>query len=284
MTDKVCLVTGATSGIGLATALGLARFGATLILVGRNRERGAAALARIREMAGSRSGEFIAADLSTRAEVRRLAQEVQVRYSHLDVLINNAGGIFHRREESADGIEMTWALNVLGPFLLTRRLLPLLEAGGSARVINVSSVVHRAAHIHFEDLEGKKRYNLARAYSQSKLANVLLTYELARRMDGTGVTANALDPGFFVASGIISANGHRFWRPVQTVANLMAATPEMGARTSIYLASSPNVAQMTGHFFKGSRPVPSSRRSYNLALAQHLWQVCLEMTGECAPA
>jgi NAD(P)-dependent dehydrogenase (short-subunit alcohol dehydrogenase family) len=284
MTDKVCLVTGATSGIGLATALGLARLGATLILVARNRERGAAALARIREEAGSTSAQFFAADLSTRAEVCRLAEDVRARYPRLDVLINNAGGIFHRREESADGIEMTWALNVLGPFLLTRRLLTLLEAGRPARVINVSSVMHRAAHIHFEDLEGKKRYNLAQAYGQSKLANVLLTYELARRMDGTGVTANALDPGFFVASGIISANGHRFWRPVQRVANLVAATPEVGARTSIYLASAPDVAQTTGRFFKASRPVPSSRRSYDLAVAQRLWQVCLEMAGECAPA
>jgi NAD(P)-dependent dehydrogenase (short-subunit alcohol dehydrogenase family) len=283
MTDKVCLVTGATSGIGLATALGLARQGATLILVARNRERGAAVLARIREESGSTCGQFFAADLSAQAEVRQLATDIQARYPHLDVLINNAGSFFHKRQESADGIEMTWALNVLGPVLLTRRLLPSLRASGSARVINVSSVVHRGARIHFEDLEGKKRYNRLRAYSQSKLAIVLLTYELARRLDGTGVTANVLDPGF-VATGIISENASRFWRLFQSAANLVAVSPQVGAQTGIYLASSPDVARTTGRYLKGSRPVRSAPRSYDLVAAQRLWRVCLEMTGEAGSA
>jgi len=283
VTDAVCLVTGATSGIGLATALGLARQGATLILVARNRERGAAVLARMREETGSRCGRFFAADLSTQAEVCQLAKDIQARYPHLDVLINNAGSFFHKRQVSADGIEMTWALNVLGPFLLTRRLLPSLRASGSARVINVSSVVHRGARIHFEDLEGKKRYNRLRAYSQSKLASVLLTYELARRLDGTGVTVNALDPGF-VATGIISGNASRFWRLFQSAANLVAVSPQEGAQTGIYLASSPEVARTTGQYFRGSKLVPSSPRSYDLVAAQRLWRVCLEMTGEAASA
>jgi NAD(P)-dependent dehydrogenase (short-subunit alcohol dehydrogenase family) len=283
LADKVCLITGATLGIGLATAVGLARQGATLILVARNRERGAAVLERIREETGSTCGDFFAADLSKQAEVRELAEEIQTRYPHLDVLINNAGSFFHERQESADGIEMTWALNVLGPFLLTRLLLPSLEASGSARVINVSSVVHWGGRIHFDYLEGKKRYNGLRAYSQSKLAIVLLTCELARRLDGTGITANALDPGF-VATGIISENAGRFWRLVQSAANLVAVSPERGAETSIYLASSSEVARTTGQYFKGSKQVPSSSRSYDHVAAQRLWRVCLEMTGEGASA
>ena len=281
MKGKVCLVTGATSGLGLATALGLTRQGATLILVARNRERGAAVVARMRAEGGSPDARFFAADLSAQAEVRQVAQDIRAGYAHVDVLINNAGGFFHKRQQSADGIEMTWALNVLGPFLLTRLLLPTLTAGGSARVINVSSVVHRAARMHFEDVEGKERYNRVRAYSQSKLAIVLLTYECARRLDGRGVTVNALDPGL-VATGIISGNAGRVWRLFESAVNLVAANPREGAETGIYLASSPDVARTTGQYLKGSRPVRSSPRSYDLAAAQRLWEVCLEMTGEAA--
>jgi NAD(P)-dependent dehydrogenase (short-subunit alcohol dehydrogenase family) len=277
---KVCLVTGATSGIGLATALGLGRLGATLILVARNRERGAAVLADLQHQTGNQSAEFISADLSSQAEVRRLGRDVRARYPHLDVLINNAGSFFHKRQLSADGIEMTWALNVLGPFLLTRQLLPSLKDSGCARVINVSSSVHRGGQIHFDDLEGKRRYNRLRAYSQSKLAIVLLTYELARRLEGTCVTANALDPGF-VATGIISASAGRFWRLFQTAANLFAVSAEEGAQTGIHLASSA-VAPITGQYLKGGKPVRSGRRSYDRAAARRLWQICLEMTGEAA--
>jgi retinol dehydrogenase-14 len=281
MRDKVCLITGATSGIGLATALGLAQQGATVILVSRNQERGTAALARIRAEAGSTSACFMAADLSVQAEVRQLAQDVQARYPRLDVLINNAGGVFHRRQESADGIEMTWALNVLGPFLLTKLLLHRLKAGAPARVLYVSSVMQRVARMHFEDLEGKQRYNRVRAYSQSKLALVLLAYEFSRRLDGMGVTVNALDPGF-VATGVISGNGGWPWRLFQAVANLVAVSPQAGAQTGLYLASSPDVAETTGQYFKGGKAVPSSAASYDLAAAQRLWQTCLEMTGEAA--
>ncbi len=279
MRDKVCLITGATSGIGLATALGLAQQGATVILVARNQERGTAALARIRDETGGTSACFLAADLSVQAEVRQLAQDVQARYPRLDILINNAGGVFHRRQESADGIEMTWALNVLGPFLLTKLLLHRLRASAPARVLNVSSAVHRAASMHFEDLEGKQRYNRLRAYSQSKLALVFLTYEFARRLDGTGVTVNALNPGF-VGTGIISGNAGWPWRLFQAVANLVAISPQAGAQTSLYLSSSPDVAETTGQYFKGSKAAASSAASYDSAAGRRLWRACLEMTGE----
>ena len=278
MKDKVCLITGGSSGIGLATALGLARLGATVVLVGRNRDRGAAAVARIREEAGSTSACFLAADLSVQAEVRRLAREFQAGYPRLDVLINNAGGFFHKRQESADGIEMTWALDVLSPFLLTNLLLHDLKASAPARVLFISSVMQRVGRLRFDDLEGKRRYNRVRAYSQSKLAVVLLAYEFARRLDGAGVTMNALDPGF-VATDVISGNGDLRWRLFQSVANLVAVSPQEGAQTGIYLASSPDVAGTTGQYFKGGKAVASAPASYDLEAAQRLWQVCSEMTG-----
>ncbi len=278
MKDKVCLITGGSSGIGLATALGLARQGATVVLVGRNRDRGAAAVARILEETGSTSARFLAADLSVQAEVRRLVQEFRSRYPHLDVLINNAGGFFHKRQVSADGIEMTWALNVLSPFLLTNLLLHELKASAPARVLYVSSVVQRVGRVHFDDLEGKRRYNRVRAYSQSKLAVVLLASEFARRLDGAGVPVNALDPGF-VATDVISGNGDLRWRVFQAVANLVAVSPQEGAQTGVYLASSPGVTGTTGQYFKGGKPVPSSPASYDLEAAQRLWQVCSEVAA-----
>jgi len=283
MKDKVCLVTGATSGIGLTTALGLARLGATVVLAGRNRARGAAALDRIRDEAGSAHAHYFPADLSVQAEVRQLVRDFQAHYPRLDVLINNVGAFFHRRQESTEGIEMTWALNVLGPFLLTRLLLDRLTASAPARVLFLSSFVQRWARLHFDDLQGKTRYNRVRAYSQSKLALVLLSSEFARRLEGTGVTVNALDPGF-VATGIISGNGGWPWVLFQSLANLVALSPTQGARTCLYLASSPDVAAATGQYFTRGSPVSPSTAVCDPVTAQLLWQVCLKMTGEAASA
>jgi NAD(P)-dependent dehydrogenase (short-subunit alcohol dehydrogenase family) len=280
MKDKVCLITGATSGIGLATALGLAQLGATVVLVGRNRARGAAAVARIRDEAGSTDARYFPADLSVQAEVRQLAHDFQAHYPRLDVLINNAGAFFHRRQESAGGVEMTWALNVLGPFLLTWLLLDRLTASAPARVLFLSSFVQKWARIHFDDLQGKATYNRVRAYSQSKLALVLLSCEFARRLAGTGVTVNSLDPGF-VATGIISGNGGLPWSLFQSLANLVAVSPTQGARTCLYLASSPDVAAATGRYYTRGSPV-SAPAAYDAVGTQRLWRVCLKMTGEVA--
>jgi NAD(P)-dependent dehydrogenase (short-subunit alcohol dehydrogenase family) len=279
MKDRVCLITGATSGIGLATAQGLAQAGATVVLVGRNQPRGAAALDRIREKTGSTDVRFFPADLSVQAEVRQLARDVEAHYPRLDVLINNAGAFFHRRQESADGIEMTWALNVLGPFLLTRLLVDRLKVSAPARVLFLSSFVQRWARMHFDDIQGRARYNRVRAYSQSKLALVLLSCEFARRLAGTGVTVNSLDPGF-VATGIISGNGGLPWSLFQSLANLVAVSPTQGAQTCLYLASSPDVAAATGRYYTGGYPVSSSPAAYDAVGTRRLWRVCLEMTGE----
>jgi NAD(P)-dependent dehydrogenase (short-subunit alcohol dehydrogenase family) len=281
MADKVCLVTGSTSGIGIATALALAREGAMVLLVGRSRARGAAALDRIRAETGRTDARFFSVDLSIQAEVRTLAREVQGVFPRLDVLINNAGAFFHHRRESADGFEMTWALNVLSPFLLTRLLQDTLTASAPARVLFLSSFVHRWGRVHFDDLQGQPRYNRVRAYSQSKAAAVMLSNEFARRLAGRGVTVNALDPGF-VSTGIISGNGGRPWRLFELLASLVAITPAESARTSLYLASSPDVAAATGRYFRRGNPVIASSVDGGVAAAGRLWQVCLEMTGETA--
>jgi NAD(P)-dependent dehydrogenase (short-subunit alcohol dehydrogenase family) len=279
MKDKVCLITGATSGIGLATAHGLAQLGATVVLVGRNRARGEAAVARIRDETASVDARYLPADLSVQAEVHQLARDFQAHFPGLDVLINNAGAFFHRRQESADGIEMTWALNVLGPFLLTRLLVDRMTATAPARVLFLSSFVRKWARVHFDDIQGRTRYNRVRAYSQSKLAAALLSCEFAHRLEGTGVTVNALDPGF-VATGIISGNGSRPWALFQSLANLVALTPEQGAQACLYLASSPNVATTTSQYFTRGKPVSASPGVCDPLTAQRLWQVCREMTED----
>jgi NAD(P)-dependent dehydrogenase (short-subunit alcohol dehydrogenase family) len=275
---KTCLITGGTSGIGSMTALGLAQRGARVILVGRSPERCEATVASIREEANNPAVEAVVADLSSQAEVRRLAEDVRVRTLRLDVLVNNAGAAFLDRRESIDGIEMTWALNHLAYFLLTNLLLDALKAGAPARVVSVASDAHKSAKgIDFEDVEGKKRYRPFRAYAQSKLANILFTTELARRLEGSGVTANALHPGF-VATRFFE--GERWiHRVVGLSARLFALSPEAGARTPIYLAASPDVARVTGGYFVRQKQVTPSPAARDPDAARRLWRLSEEMTG-----
>ena len=277
MKDKVCLVTGATAGIGLVTARELARKGARVILVGRSSERCARAADEIRAQAGTTAVEWLVADLSSQADIRRLADQVRKRSGRLDVLVNNAGGIFLKRQESADGIEMTFALNHLSYFLLTNLLLPLLESSSPARIVNVASDAHKGISINFNDIEGKTRFGGWRAYQQSKLANILFTYELARRLEGKRVTANTLHPGF-VRTTIFREPGFVGWL-LRRAADVIALSPEDGAKTSIYLASSPDVAGISGRYFVKEKPTESSPQSRDAAAAQRLWQLSEEMTG-----
>lgn len=277
MNNKVVLITGATNGIGRVAALELAKMGARVVIVGRSREKTEAVRQEIQAAGGS--ADSLLADLSALDEIRRLAAEFRARYDRLDVLLNNAGAIFARRQTTADGFEMTFALNHLSYFLLTNLLLDVLKASAPARIINVSSDAHRSAQMNFDDLQHEKSYGMGgfQAYGRSKLANVLFTYELARRLAGTGVTANALHPGF-VATGF-GRNMPGLMNRVMGIMHRFALTPEQGAQTLIYLASSPEVEGMTGKYFDKNRPVRSSPASYDEAAQKRLWDISEWLTG-----
>lgn len=277
MNGKVCMVTGATSGIGKVTARELLRMGATVVMVGRSQERCFKTAEKFRGETGSKTADYLVADLSSQAEIRRLADDYLGRYDRLDVLVNNAGGFFMKRQESVDGIEMTLALNHLNYFLLTGLLLEIIRASAPARIINVSSNGHHGANIDFDDLQGERSYSGWRAYAQSKLANVLHAYELARRLDAAQVTVNALHPGF-VSTRLARNNGLVF-QLVMPLMRIIARSPEEGARNSLYLATSPDVEGITGKYFVDGQAVPSSAASYDGDTACKLWQVSLELTG-----
>lgn len=273
--SKTVMVTGATSGIGYVAARELARMGAQTVLVSRSAEKCAQAAETIKKETGNPQVEFIAVDLSTNAGVQQAAHEFKKRHTHLEVLLNNAGAMFMSRQVSADGIEMTFALNHLNYFHLTILLLEVLKASGPARIVNVSSEAHKGAKIDFDDLQMTKKYAGFKAYAQSKLANVLFTYELARKLEGTRVTANALHPGF-VATGF-GRNNNGLINFALNLLRPMQLNPEKGALTSLYLASSPEVEGQSGKYFADSKVVPSDPVSYNKAVAEKLWQVSLEM-------
>jgi NAD(P)-dependent dehydrogenase (short-subunit alcohol dehydrogenase family) len=277
MKGKLCMVTGATSGIGRETAKALARTGAAVVVVGRNREKSEGTVSRIRQETGNPAVEYMLADLSSQAEIRQLAESFKRHHDRLDVLVNNAGGFYLFRKESVDGIEMFLALNHLAYFLLTNLLLDILKVSAPARIINVSSGSHLRATINFDDLQNRRMYIGPRAYGQSKLANVLFTYELARRLEGTGITVNALHPGFVATS--MGVNIGWIMRIVRPLMNLMAIDVEEGAKTPVYLATSPEVEGVTGKYFYQCRTVSSSKASYDEAVASKLWQVSAEMTG-----
>jgi NAD(P)-dependent dehydrogenase (short-subunit alcohol dehydrogenase family) len=273
----VVMVTGATNGIGFESAKALAGMGATVVGVGRNAQKCADSAAAITRATGNSQVEFLIADLSVQAQVRQVADEFRRKYDRLDVLLNNAGGYFAKREVSQDGVEMTWALNHLNYFVLTNELLDVLKASAPARIVNVSSGAHTGAkRINFADVEFKTGYSGWSAYSHSKLANVMFTCELARRLDGTKVTATVLHPGF-VATSFGHNNGGLMRTGMNVVQKLVAKKPEQGAETSVYLASSPAVEGVTGKYFSSKQETKSSAASHDVGAQQRLWELSERM-------
>ncbi len=277
MAGKTVLVTGGTGGIGRATALGLAAMGACVAIVGRDRERTAAAVREIREAGGGHVDAFVV-DMSSQAEVRQLAGEVLEAVPRIDVLVNNVGGYWDTRHVTADGLERTFALNHLAPFLLTNLLLAQLRESAPARVVTVSSGAHTMGRIEFDDLGFERSYSGMRAYSQSKLANVLFTYELARRLGSCGVTANALHPGM-VRTGFGAEDAGALQRLFTPLMRPFMKSPAQGAETPIHLASAPELQGVTGCYFAGSKRKDSSKRSHDQATAEQLWRVSADLVG-----
>lgn len=279
MREKTVLVTGATDGIGKESARRLAEMGARILAVGRNAEKGVACVDELQAVTGSNDIEFLRADLSVQAEVRQLAATVKDRVDRLDVLLNNAGVLMFRREETRDGIEMTFGLNHLSYFLLTHELLDLLKASGPSRVVNVASIAHRRARLDFDDLELKTGFRAMKAYSRSKLANVMFTYALSRRLAGSGVTANCLHPGF-VRTHFGQNNGF-FARMGVSLAMRFgnAISVAQGAQTSIFLASAPEVAEQSGYYFDDCKAVKSNQASYDEIAQERLWDISATMVG-----
>jgi len=272
MQGKICMVTGANSGIGKATALELAQMGATVVMVCRDRARGEEAKSEITTKSRNNAVDLLQADLSSQQSIRQLVEHFQHHYTHLHVLINNAGAAFPgRRRETVDGVEMTFAVNYLAPFLLTNLLLDGLKASAPARIVNVSSAAHKSGSIQMDDLQAEKLYRPMRTYPQAKLAVVLFTYELARRLQGTGVTANCLHPGFVATNFGHSDEGPAVRLLVKLIGSF-GTSPQEGAKTSIYLASSPEVEGVTGKYLVKSIPKRSAAISYDESLQRQLWE------------
>ncbi len=278
MQDRVCLVTGASSGIGQATALGLARMGATVVMVCRDAARGQAALTNIKDKSGNNSVDLLLADLSSQAEIRRLSDEFRTKYRRFHVLINNAGVYYTKRHITVDGLEAMFAVNYLARFLLTDLLLDIIKKSGPARIINVAGAYHAKGRINFDDLQGEKDFDGQHANHQSKLADVLFTYELARRLEGTGVTVNCLHPGM-VATNLIDKDKDFpvFFKYLYKLSKPLMKSPARGAETSIYLASSTEVEGVTGRYFVNKKLVQSSPESHDPRLARLLWDVSTKL-------
>lgn len=278
LSDAVMIVTGATNGIGLVTARELAHTGATVVLVGRNHQRMDATLEHIRLVVPDAKLDSFVADLSRTSEVQLLANHIINTYPRVDVLVNNAGAFFQSRQLSADGIEMTFALNHLAPFTLTNLLLNHMRASAPARIINVSSAAHQGAVIDFDDVQLAKKYSGWKAYAQSKLANLLFTYELADRLQDADIMVNALHPGF-VNTGF-AKDQSLFSTFFGVLQKYFAITPEKGAQTSIYLATNQELNGVTGRYFVESKPVPSSRASYDYTARRKLWELSTNLMND----
>jgi retinol dehydrogenase 14 len=277
MGGKVVLITGGTSGIGKSAATALAAMGAEVVVTGRSRERGEAAIEEIRRASGNEGVSLALADLTVRAEVRRLADEFGRSHGRLDVLINNAGAVFSKREETVDGIERTLALNHLAPFLLTNLLLGLIKDSAPSRIITVSSEARRRAEIDFDDLQSERNYRGFQVYGNSKLANILFTYELAERLRGTGVTANCVHPGP-VSTNFGMNNGGLMVLLFRALKPFMR-TPEQGADTLIYLASSPEVEGVSGRYFADRKVISSFEEPHDVSVQRKLWEESEELTN-----
>ena len=276
MGGKVALVTGGTSGIGKATAMALSAMGTDVVVVGRDRERGERAVEEIRAQTGGRV-DLALADLSSQAEVRALAEEFKRRYDRLDVLVNNAGLVQSTRTETVDGLESTFATNHLAPFLLTNLLLDMLQQSAPSRVVTVSSEAERWGNIDFDDLQSKKNYRGFPVYGMTKLANIMFTYELAERLEGTGVTATCMHPG-----AVNTRFGTNNWGPMTILFRLfkpLMRTPDQGADTVIWLAASPEVEGVSGRYYSDRKPLEPKKIANDPAARRRLWEESERLTG-----
>jgi len=275
MEGKTCIITGANSGIGKVTAIELAKMNATLVLLCRDKERGESAQKEIIELTGNNNVDLILCDLSSQKEIRNFVAEFKRKYQDLHVLINNAGVMLSKKTQSVDGFEMNFAVNHLAPFLLTNLLLDMLKKSAPSRIVNVGSAAHRMGKIDFEDLQREnKKGRLMGLYGSSKLAMTLVSYELSRKLEGSNVTVNVLHPG------LINTNlGRDRSSTSQGFARKFFKTPEVGAETSIFLASSPEVEGITGKYYAKKKAKPSSKESYNEEYAKKLWEISEKMTN-----
>ncbi len=276
MGDKICLVTGGNSGIGKSVALGLAKMGATVVVVSRNKEKGQTAVTDIIEKSGNKNVELIQADMSSQNSIHQLVNEFRARHEKLHLLINNAGVYLTKRSETEDGLESTFAVNHLGPFLLTSLLVDILKASAPSRIVNVTSDAHKGARINFEDLQGEKKFSGWQAYGQSKLAMILYTHGLSKKLEGTGVTVNSAHPGvvrtnFAKNNGGLVMLGFRFL-------GMFFISPESAAKRILYVATSPDLEGVTGKYFTKMHEVKSSQESYDDDSARRLWQISEQLT------
>lgn len=278
MKGKVCVVSGSNSGIGKETALALAKMGATVVMVVRSRERGEKAKAEIISQSENRSVDMMICDVSSVASIQRFSQDFEAEYDRLDVLINNAGAVFNKREVTPEGFERTLAVNYLGPYLLTHRLEALLKSSAPSRVINLSSGLHKSGKIDLDDLQSERSYNGMKAYANAKLMVIMFTYELARRLEGTEVTVNVVEPGF-VASNLGRNTGSLRSSIMFKMVRPMQISAKKGAETSVYLASSDEVKNVTGKCFTKMRETTTAPISYDRQLQQQLWNKTAELIG-----
>ncbi|KAA9346087.1 SDR family oxidoreductase [Adhaeribacter soli] len=277
LTDKIALVTGASSGIGKITARELAHLGAHVVMVCRNAEKAAETRKEIIAQTGNENITLLVADLALMQEVKRCAAEFSARFPKLDILVNNVGMMPGKRTLTAEGFEISWATNHLAPFLLTNLVIDKMVAAESARIVNVSSEAHRLGDICFQDMNSPKKYNAFTAYCDSKLANIMFTYELSRRLEFTNITANVLHPGM-----VATKFGHEHTGSLKylfLLARPFMISPEQGARTSLYLAASPEVEDLSGYYFSKMKPIKSAEITYNPNISHRLWTLSEIQTG-----